>query len=491
MEPASNAQVFDQFGEDSAIGRPLCVNLDRALVRTDMVWERVLLLLRRRPWLIFALPFWLLGGRARLQREAVARLDFDPALLPYRTDLLDRLRASADKGRQVVLSTSRDAGTAQAVAQHLGLFHETVVSGSGSNGRLPVAQTLRERFAATGFDYVGGSSSDLPALEAAQRGYLVGASSATVSRARALGDKVQVLSTRPSRLRAVIRLIRPHQWAKNALVVVPVLLAPGRHTLQQLLPALLAAIAFNLCASAGYVFNDLLDVESDRAHRTKCRRPFASGDLPAVYGPPLCLALVAGAFGLAYATLPLGFVGMLALYLVATVSYSTVLKSKLMVDVVVLAWLYTHRVLAGGIATGVPISAWLLAFSMFIFSSLAFAKRYIELRQSSKGEQLKSRGYHTQDLEMVGAMGTAAGYIAVLVFCLYIDSPSVTEHYRSPMLLWFVCPVLLYWISRIWFLSHRGLMQDDPVKFALTDRLSWLCGVLVAVIAGCARFLPR
>jgi 4-hydroxybenzoate polyprenyltransferase len=183
---------------------------------------------------------------------------------------------------------------------------------------------------------------------------------------------------------------------------------------------------------------------------------------------------------------------MLAFYFAATLTYSFVLKSKLLLDVVVLAWLYTHRVLAGGIATGIPISAWLLAFSMFMFSSLAFAKRYIELRQSaSKGGQLKSRGYHTQDLEMVASMGPAAGYIAVLVFCLYVDSKAVTERYHAPMLLWFAAPPLLYWISRVWFLAHRGQMQDDPVKFALTDRISWLCASLVAVVAAAARFWPR
>jgi 4-hydroxybenzoate polyprenyltransferase len=214
--------------------------------------------------------------------------------------------------------------------------------------------------------------------------------------------------------------------------------------------------------------------------------------LPIVFGPPLFLALFLGSFGLAIALLPLHFLGMLAFYFVATLTYSFVLKSKLLLDVVLLAWLYTHRVLAGGVATGIPISAWLLAFSMFVFSSLAFAKRYIELRQSmTKASQLKSRGYHTNDLEMVASMGPAAGYIAVLVFCLYVDSKAVTERYHQPMLLWFIAPVLLYWISRVWFLAHRGQMQDDPVKFALTDRISWICGILVTLVAAAARLWPR
>jgi len=305
-------------------------------------------------------------------------------------------------------------------------------------------------------------------------------------------DQLSVAVSNPSRLKAVVKVMRPHQWAKNALVVLPVLLAPGRPSSGLLIAAGLAALAFSLCASAGYVFNDLLDVEADRAHHTKRLRPFASGDLPVVYGPPLFVALILMSFGLALSMLPRSFLGMLAVYFVATLMYSSVLKSKLLLDVVVLAWLYTHRVLAGGMATGIPISAWLLAFSMFLFSSLAFAKRYIELRQSMpKGGQLKSRGYHIQDLEMVASMGPTAGYIAVLVFCLYIDSKAVTERYHAPMLLWFVAPVLLYWISRVWFLAHRGQMQDDPVKFALTDRVSWLCGVFVGLVALGARVWPQ
>jgi 4-hydroxybenzoate polyprenyltransferase len=304
-----------------------------------------------------------------------------------------------------------------------------------------------------------------------------------------LGDKVRKPS---SRIVSFIKVLRPHQWAKNALVVMPVLLAPGHPTLRQLAAATIAAASFSLCASAGYVFNDLLDVEADRAHRTKRFRPFASGALPVTFGPPIFVALLAASFGLAFATLPRGFLAMLAIYFAATMAYSLALKSKLLLDVLVLAWLYTHRVVAGGIATGVTISAWLLAFSMFLFLSLAFAKRYIELRQStSKGGQLKSRGYFTQDMEMVASMGPASSYIAVLVFCLYVDSKAVTERYHAPTLLWFVAPVLLYWTSRVWFLAHRGQMQDDPVKFALTDRASWLCGLLVAAVAVCARVWPR
>ena len=293
-----------------------------------------------------------------------------------------------------------------------------------------------------------------------------------------------------SRARAIARVLRPHQWAKNALVVLPLVLAPARPTIHQIVSAVLAGVAFSLCASAGYVFNDLMDVEADRMHRTKRSRPFASGDLPLAFGPPLLLTLIVASVVIAWRSLPLGFMVMLALYLVLTLSYSSLFKSKLVVDVVVLAWLYTHRVLAGGIATGITVSSWLLAFTMFIFTSLAFAKRYVELRLATDSGGLKSRGYKAGDLEMVASMGPTAGYMAVLVFSLYVDSNVVAERYRMPVVLWFVAPVLLYWVSRVWFLAHRGQMHDDPVKFALVDTRSWICAIVIVLVAMLARFWP-
>ena len=429
-------------------------------------------------------------GQVRREMRAVTADSLNVVAFPYRNDLVEVLRSAAQQGRRVVLWAPAADSLARAVAAHFGFIHE-VLPGA-SDRQLSAAEQrsfLETRFKATGFDYIAGSVADLPLLIAARQGYLVGVSRTAASRAQASAPNVDVLSTNPSKLKAALRVMRPQQWAKNALVFVPALLAPGLPSSAQLQSAALAALALSLCASAGYVFNDLIDVEADRAHRTKHRRPFASGDLPVRYGPPLFIALGAASFGLAIALLPLAFVAMLAAYFIATVAYSSVLKSKLMVDVVLLAWLYTHRVLAGGIAAGVAVSAWLLAFSMFMFSSLAFAKRYVELRQSlTKKGQIKSRGYYTDDLEMVASMGPTAGFIAVLVFCLYIDSNAVTARYRTPVLLWFGAPVLLYWISRVWFLAHRGHMQDDPVKFALGDWRSWLCAVALASIMVLARF---
>jgi 4-hydroxybenzoate polyprenyltransferase len=303
-------------------------------------------------------------------------------------------------------------------------------------------------------------------------------------------ERVTEISRRPSVAIALVKELRVHQWAKNALVLLPVLLVPSVPSVLTVAHAGAAAFAFSLAASAGYVVNDLLDLEADRVHKTKCKRPFASGALPVVLGPPLFVGLLLTSFALAWLALPRAFLAMLAIYFVGTLSYSLYWKRTLMLDVLVLAGLYTHRILSGGLATGVRVSAWLLGFSMFFFTSLAFAKRYVELHAMNTDDQLKNRGYSRIDLEMVTSMGTASGYIAALVFMLYVESAAVRSAYREPLLLWFILPVLLYWLGRIWLLAGRGQMQDDPVKFAVKDRHSLLCGLLIAAIAALARFAP-
>ena len=303
-------------------------------------------------------------------------------------------------------------------------------------------------------------------------------------------EGVQLVKPRRSLLRASIAALRPHQWSKNALLLLPMVLAPGLPSPATVAQALLALMAFSLSASAGYVLNDVLDIKADRAHPTKRHRPFASGELPVALGPALVIALVLVSFGLSLALLPYAFVVMLGIYFAGTLSYSFYLKRQLLVDVLVLAGLYTHRILAGGMATGVHVSSWLLGFSMFFFTSLAFAKRYVELKAASDNSQIKNRGYVPTDKEMVTSMGTASGYIAALVFMLYVESDAVRVNYRSPSILWLILPILLYWLGRVWLLAGRGQMQDDPVKFALKDLLSMVCALGIVLIAMLARFTP-
>jgi 4-hydroxybenzoate polyprenyltransferase len=477
------------FGEESAVARPLCVDLDGTLITTDTLWESVLLLCRQRPWMMLATPFWLFSGRSQFKQRVGRQIKLDPATLPYRPELVAALRASRLRGRKIVLATAADRGIAEAIAGHLAIFDEVHASDGQRNLKAADKRDLLRAEYAAGFDYVGDSTADRPVFEAATRGYLIGASAAAVRAASSM-KSVSLLSRRPKIHRALIKELRLHQWAKNALVLLPIMLSSEHANATTLIHGILATLTFCLCASAGYVFNDLIDIEADRVHATKFARPFASGALPVILGPLLFGLLLVSSFGLAVSLLPGGFVAMLGLYFVGTLSYSLYWKRVMLLDVLVLAGLYTHRILSGGVATGIRVSAWLLGFSMFFFTSLAFAKRYVELKAMKDDAILRNRGYLRADLEVVTAMGTSSGYIAALVFVLYVDSAAVRATYREPRLLWLVLPVLLYWLGRIWLLAGRGQMQEDPVRFALKDGKSLLSGVIVFAIVACARFAP-
>ncbi|MET0390243.1 MAG: UbiA family prenyltransferase, partial [Polyangiales bacterium] len=431
---SSSALSWDVlWEEETARSRPLCVDLDGTLVSTDTLWECVLWMLRRRPWLLLVAPFWLLGGRANFKRHVAARSLLDPASLPYREDLLVALRQLKKSGRKLVLASAADREIAERVAKHLGLFDEVYASDGQANLRSVEKRTrLAQIYGASGFDYVGDSHADLSVFEGATRGFLVGPSARLAVLARTKGNVV-IMSTRPSLIAALFKELRVHQWAKNALVVLPVVMAPGLPQLHVIGQALLAALAFSLCASAGYVWNDLLDLEADRAHHSKRWRPFASGALPVAYGPPLFVALVSLGFGLSMLLLPPRFSIMLLLYFAGTLGYSLYLKRMLVVDVLALAGLYTHRILAGGIATSIPISSWLFGFSLFFFLSLAFAKRYVELALFTGDGKIKNRDYYKVDLNMIGVMGPASGLLAALVFSLYVEMGAHRGAYLEPL----------------------------------------------------------
>lgn len=482
--PKSLSNLSELLLEEGARDRPIYVEFESALLTADLGWEALIARLQRRRWLLLVSPLLMAVGKERQLASSRRAASLGPAQFPYRHDLLDALKACGQRGRRVVL-VGADTPELRAAGEHLGLEIQ-LVEGAGNSGR----RDLLLAGAPAGFDYMAGSNSDAAALGAAVQGYVVGAPEAERS-ARSELANVQWLSPRLGLGAALVRQLRPHQWSKNALLAVPVLLAPGVPRLDKLGIAALAALTFSLCASAGYVLNDLLDLEADRIHRSKRQRPFASGDLPVIAGPPLFWGLLLASFALSISFLVPQFTVLLGLYLVGTLTYSLYLKKQLLVDVLVLAALYTHRILAGGVATAIEVTTWLLGFSMFLFTSLAFAKRYVELHATKSEDQVKNRGYFKSDLQMVTAMGTASGYIAALVFVLYVDSAVVRARYNEPSLLWLILPVLLYWLGRIWLLAGRGQMQDDPVKFAMKDRTSLWCGVLVAVIVTAARFAPN
>jgi 4-hydroxybenzoate polyprenyltransferase len=283
-------------------------------------------------------------------------------------------------------------------------------------------------------------------------------------------------------LRAAIRALRPHQWVKNALIVVPLLAAHGSRDAHSVMAVVLAAVAFCACASSVYILNDLLDLEADRAHQRKRKRPFASGDLSIAAG--LALFPVLLALGVVISLLlPVKFQLVFAGYYALTCAYSFGLKGRAIVDAMALAGLYTIRVIAGAAAASVPLSFWLLLFSVFLFLSLAFVKRYAELDALRRRQGLRAagRGYHVEDLAVLQSLGSAAGYMSVLVLALYINSPEVTALYARPKMIWLLCVLVLYWISRVWMKAQRGEMHDDPVVFALKDRPSLAVGVLALI----------
>lgn len=330
------------------------------------------------------------------------------------------------------------------------------------------------------------SDADLPILQAAEEAFLVAPSLALLKKTQCPPQRV--FSDIKCSWLVWLKALRPHQWIKNVLIFLPLLLSHQLLELSKLGDVLLAFVAFSLAASAGYVLNDLLDLAADRVHRSKKHRPFASGQIPIQFGLPLFAALVGLSLMVSLSWLPWFFTGLLSLYLLLTITYSFYIKRLLIIDVIVLAGLYSFRIFAGGIAVAIPISSWLLAFSMFIFASLAFLKRYIELLHLTNKKTINSRNYQVDDIEMVASVGITSGYLAVLVFALYIDSKTVSSLYSSPLILWLICPVLLYWITRVWFLARRRQMLDDPVLFALTDKISWLVVVAIVVIMLLAEF---
>ena len=471
----------------SANALPLCVDLDGTLIRTDLLFESALNVLQRNPLYLFAFPWWLLHGRARLKSEIARRADIDVDTLPCDTRMLELTRRETGH-RAVILCTAADRQLANAVAEHVGGFDEVMASdGTRNLSGHSKARALVERFGERGFDYAGNESRDLHIWQHARGAIVVNAGKGLAARAGKVCELLSVLPREHAGLRAWFKALRLHQWLKNLLVFLPLLAAHLVFDATAVLRAITAFLIFGVCASGVYVLNDLLDLSADRRHPRKRMRPFAAGRLPLSAGLAVAPLLTLGAFAGALALSP-RFALVLLGYYILTLSYSLRLKRIAMLDVVLLAALYTIRIVAGGVAIGTGLSFWLLAFSMFLFLSLAMLKRYTELlamRDSGAGKA-HGRGYDVEDLVLVQSLGGASGYLSVLVLALYINSTASELLYRHPQVLWLLCPLLLYWVSRVWMVAHRGAMHDDPVVFAVTDNVSravLVLGALVALLA--------
>ncbi|WP_082475981.1 UbiA family prenyltransferase [Methylobacterium sp. Leaf99] len=472
--------------ESPALGLPLVVDLDGTLIRSDLLIESFFAEIGGDPRGILALARTVPRGKAAIKHH-LGTAALDAARLPYDPAVLDCIAAARAAGRPVYLASASNAVLVEKVADHLGLFdgwfasdHAQNLSGAAKAARLVAA------FGEHGFDYIGNHADDLPVWARARRAVAVRLAPAARRRLLArMPDAVFLpeAGTGPAaRVRIWARLLRVHQYAKNTLVFVPLLMA-HRFDGPAFLAALLAFVAFSLCASSVYLINDLIDIEADRAHPTKCRRPLASGRVPlpqAMLAAPLLFG-AALAVSLAVSG---AFTAVILGYFALTSAYSVSLKRKMLVDVVTLAGLYTIRVVGGGVAVGAVLSDWLLAFSLFMFMALALIKRYTELtsRLDRGLPSPTNRNYELSDLPIVAALAAAAGYNAVVVLSLYLSSEAVTQLYSRPKLLWCVGPVILYWISRALLMAHRRMMHDDPIVFALRDRVSLVTAATVGAL---------
>lgn len=462
---------------------PVCVDLDGTLIHSDLLLESFLLLLKRNPLCLLLVPWWLLHGKARLKDEIARRVSLDGAGLPYTQPLLTWLRAQKEAGQPLWLCTASDRRLAQVVADHTGLFDGVMASDGQHNlAGDNKAQALVARFGDKQFDYCGNHTVDLAIWAHARQAIVVNAAPALAAQAGQRAPVVLNLPRPQGGAKVVAKALRVHQWAKNALIFVPVA-AAHRLSLQSLEESLVAFLAFSLCASSVYLLNDMLDLEADRQHPVKRRRPFAAGQLSLLFGLGAAPLLLAAAVLLATA-LPTRFLGVLAVYYAATLAYSFGLKRLVMIDVLALAGLYTIRIVAGAAATTIALSFWLLMFAIFIFLSLALVKRYAELHVMREEGKLsaKGRGYQVDDIALLQNLGASSGYLSILVLALYLNSPDIAVMYRHPKLVWALVPIMLYWISRIWMLTHRGKMHDDPLVYALKDKVSLLTGAAAAVV---------
>ena len=482
-------------------GVALCVDLDGTLVKSDTLLDTVLVVARQRPLDLLKVPGWIGEGRAAFKRHLTAAVSLDVEHLPYNRPLLEYLRVQHGRGVKIYLATAADRTLAERVAAYLGIFAGVLASDGATSGvNLAGGNKLAAMRAQFGdeFCYIGNAKPDAELLAACVSPMVAnpdGQLRAAMQRAGTV--PVNRFEDRTPVLKSWLRAIRLHQWAKNTLIFVPLLLAHQWNP-ATFVGAAAAFLSFGMCASATYIINDLLDVETDRRHLRKRTRPFAAGDLSPITGVMMVVLLMIASLALAIAlprivdampgsyalVKPYKFLEWLGLYTVTTLTYSLYLKRKLLLDVFVLSGLYTVRILAGSAATGVPVSAWLAGFSVFFFLSLAFVKRFSELESlRERGKTVSNgRGYFVTDLEQLRALGTGAAYAAVVVMTFYISNPETNSLYSHPIRLWLMVPVLLLWLSQVWMLASRGEMHDDPVVFAITDKRSLLLGVLMAVV---------
>lgn len=461
----------------------IAVDLDGTLTLTDTLHESALCLLRQTPANVIALPFWLYKGKAVLKAKVADHVNLDVSTLPYNSELINWLTDERAKGKKVVLSTAADKRIAQSIADYLDLFDDVIASdGTINNSGANKKAALEAKYGIKGYDYAGNAMADIEVWAGARQAIVVNASDEIVKQAANVAPIHKVFPPKGLKLSYWLRTFRVHQWLKNLLLFVPLIAAHQLGNIQSLSTLILAFISFSLCASAVYIANDLLDLESDRKHPRKRLRPFAAAYVPIQTGVIISPLLVLASIVLGLIVGP-DFTAFLLFYFLMTCAYSFWLKRLALIDCIILTALYTLRIIAGGAAVEISLSFWLLAFSVFIFLSLAFVKRYAELQvQAQAGNKYAhGRGYVVTDAPLLQNLSISAGYGAVLVLALYLHGETVVRLYAQPELIWFAVPLMLFWVSWVCLKAHRGEMHDDPIVFAIKDKTSLTVAALIAV----------
>jgi 4-hydroxybenzoate polyprenyltransferase/phosphoserine phosphatase len=475
---------FNFHAEKSTKSVPLIVDLDGTLIFTDMLHESAVSVVRGNPLRIFAVLFYLLQGKAALKAYLAKFFDFSAEALPYNKPLIEWLKNQQLQDRKLVLCTATDVRIANDIAQHVAIFDDVIASDGVRNlAGKNKEQVLVETFGMRGFDYAGNSTADLTVWRSARKAIVVNASGSLVKQAKQNNNVAEEFPSIKKSPLIWFKTVRVHQWLKNLLLFVPVLAAHQLSAQNVWLTLLFAFIAFSLTASSVYILNDIMDLENDRLHPRKCRRPFASGKIEIWKGVLIApLLLIVGIAAGAY--VGMHFLAWLIFYFLLTCAYSWGLKKLPLIDCITLTILYTLRVIAGGAALGISLSFWLLAFSVFLFLSLAFVKRYAELElQILNGKDVvHGRGYLTSDASLIQTLGIASGYASVLVLALYLNSDAVLRLYSFPEAVWGAVVVMLFWVSWVWMQAHRGLMHDDPLVFAVKDKVSLFAGFVFALV---------
>ncbi len=463
----------------------ICVDLDGTLVQTDTLYELLILSLKQNLFLIFLLPWWLLKGKAYFKSKLSSFAKLPAETLLYNDAVIEYLNQRRANGAKLYLVTASNQRVADEVANHLGIFSGQYGSSEANNLKSKSkAQFLNSKFGEFRYEYIGNDTADINVWKSSARAVVVSRNKRLIESAKKINKDVSVLSgfNRTS-FKSYIRLMRPHQWVKNVLVLVPLVLSHSITDLDKVLLATYGFILFSLTASGIYIFNDLVDINHDRGHPKKSRRPLAAGEVPIIHGA--LLGTVLWAVSLSISFIYFGYLFYILLgYIVLNFLYSFLLKRLVLVDVVVLAGFYIIRIIAGAVITEASLSFWLITFSLFVFFSLALVKRYSEIAlYTEKASEVKGRGYIQEDEIITTILGVASGLVSVLVMALYIHDDHTREMYTDSIWLWLTIPALLYWVSRLWLIAHRKMLVDDPIYFAIKDKESYLilCVLLFSI----------